>query len=129
MPPRDESAAFALDDAILFARILTRFRFEPLPEVFKAYESIRRDTVNRAFKISRRMWERNRDMGLLEGRFKEWVMPLFLRNYRGEREMAWAFDASQVSLPTPSLSDDELSLYSWAKDTNTTSSDGSVAPS
>ncbi|BDD57687.1 hypothetical protein MAP00_003033 [Monascus purpureus] len=110
MPPRDESAAYALDDAILFSRIMARYRFEPLPEVFKTYEGFRRDTVDRAFKISRRMWERNRDMGLLEGRLKEWIMPLFLRNHRYERETAWVFDAAQASIPTPSSSEEEFSL-------------------
>lgn len=112
MPPRDESAAYALDDAILFSRILSRYRFEPLTEVFKTYESFRRDTVNRAFKMSRRMWERNRDMGLLEGRLKEWILPIFLRSHRYERETAWVFDASDVKIPVPITSDEESSLYS-----------------
>ena len=118
MPPRDESAAYALDDSILFSRILTRFRMSPLPEVFNAYETFRRETVNRAFKMSRRMWERNRDMGLLEGRLKEWVMPFFLRNYKGERDMAWAFDACEVDIPSPNLSEEEFSLYSWTKESS-----------
>jgi hypothetical protein len=116
MPPRDESAAYALDDAILFARILVRYRSEPLSEVFVAYETLRRDTINRAYKKSHRMWDRNRDMGMLEGRLKEWMMPFFLRNNRDQREAAWQFDATKIALPTPAPSEDLVSLNSFLKD-------------
>ncbi|KAJ5678544.1 uncharacterized protein N7477_004177 [Penicillium maclennaniae] len=81
MPPRDESAAYALDDAILFARILAQYRSEPLAVVFETYERLRRDTISHAFKASQRMWERNRDMSMLEGRLKEWMMPFSLRSH------------------------------------------------
>lgn len=114
MPPRDESAAYALDDAILFARILARYRFEPLPEVFRAYEDVRRETVNAAFKISQRMWDKNRDMGMLEGRLKEWTLPRTIRNSKEAREAAWEFDATKIDLPWPS--EDFISLDSFLKD-------------
>ncbi|KAJ5630153.1 hypothetical protein N7528_003810 [Penicillium herquei] len=116
MPPRDESAAYALDDAILFARLLARYRSEPLFEVFEAYENLRRETIHRAFKESSRMWDRNRDMGFLEGRLKEWMMPRYVRNHRDEREAAWEFDATQTSLPTPAPSEDLVSLHSFLKE-------------
>lgn len=116
MPPRDESAAYALDDAILFARILARYRQEPLTEVFDAYERLRRETINRAFKESRRMWDRNRDMGFLEGRIKEWMMPFHIQSHRDERESAWEFDATKILLPTPTPSEDLVSLDSFLKD-------------
>ncbi|KAE8347774.1 hypothetical protein BDV24DRAFT_1551 [Aspergillus arachidicola] len=112
MPPRDESAAYALDDAILFSRILAKHRHEPLPVAFKAYEDLRRNTVNTAFKASRRMWEKNRDMGFLEGRLKELTFPLYIRNHRQEREAAWAFDATQITIPMPV---EGGSLYSHGK--------------
>lgn len=101
MPPRDESAAYALDDAILFSRILAKHRHEPLHVAFKAYEDLRRDTVTTAFKASRRMWEKNRDLGFLESRLKEWTLPFYLRNSRGAREAAWEFDATKISIPVP----------------------------
>jgi 2-polyprenyl-6-methoxyphenol hydroxylase and related FAD-dependent oxidoreductases len=116
MPPRDESAAYALDDAILFARILAQYRSEPLPEVFDTYERLRRDTINLAFKESRRMWDRNRDMSMLEGRLKEWIMPLSLRSHRYQREAAWEFDASKISIPSPVPSEDTVSLHSFLKE-------------
>lgn len=119
MPPRDESAAYALDDAILFARILVRYRSEPLPEVFDAYESMRRGTIEQAFKESHRMWDRNRDMGMLEGRLKEWLMPFYLRSHRDKREAAWEFDAAKITIPTPAPSEDLVSLNSFLKEQTT----------
>lgn len=116
MPPRDESAAYALDDAILFARILAYHRMEPLSEVFEAYEGIRREKINRAFKQSCKMWERNRDMGLLEGRLKEWTMPFYIRSHREEREAAWEFDAARIAVPPLTPSEDSMSLSSFLKD-------------
>ena len=113
MPPRDESAAYALDDAILFARILARYRLEPLPEVFDAYERLRRATVNHAFKESHRMWTRNRDMGMLKSRLKEWIMPFYLRSHRFERKEAWEFDATTLTLPTPTPSEDSATSRSF----------------
>ncbi|KAJ5219448.1 uncharacterized protein N7498_001547 [Penicillium cinerascens] len=116
MPPRDESAAYALDDAIIFARILAKHRSEPLTEVFDTYERLRRDKINYAFRESHRMWDRNRDMGILEGRLKEWMMPLYLRSYRDQREAAWEFDASKITIPSPAPSEDLVSLHSFLKE-------------
>ncbi|KAI2785656.1 hypothetical protein POX_h09414 [Penicillium oxalicum] len=113
MPPRDESAAYALDDAILFARMLSRYHHEPLTEVFDAYERLRRETINQAFRESRRMWDRNRDMGFLESRLKEWMMPFQIRHRREQRESAWEYDATKVLLPTPTPSEDMVSLNSF----------------
>ncbi|KAJ5654700.1 hypothetical protein N7490_001703 [Penicillium lividum] len=116
MPPRDESAAYALDDAILFARLLARYRSEPLSEVFDAYEGLRRDKINQAFKESGRMWDRNRDMGVLESRLSTFFMPFYLRSHREEREAAWVYDAAKSTLPTPAPSDDLVSLHSFLKE-------------
>lgn len=116
MPPRDESAAYALDDAILLARVLASHRSEPLTEVFDTYERLRRDTINYAFKESLRMWDRNRDMGKLEGRLKEFMLPFYLRSHRDEREAAWEFDATKISIPNPTPSEDLVSLHSFLKE-------------
>ncbi|KAE8153559.1 hypothetical protein BDV25DRAFT_149387 [Aspergillus avenaceus] len=112
MPPRDESAAYALDDSILFSRILAKHRHEPLPVAFKAYEDLRRNTVTTAFKASRRMWEKNRDLGFLEGRLKEWTLPFYIRNSKEQREAAWEFDATKITIPAPV---EDSSMYSFGK--------------
>lgn len=102
MPPRDESAAFALDDAILFARTLARYHSKSLRTVFEIYEQLRRDEVSTAFKKSQRLWDSNRDMGVLADRLKEWVIPLYLRSHENEREAAWESDATETIIPAQS---------------------------
>ncbi|KAL2817114.1 hypothetical protein BJX63DRAFT_419690 [Aspergillus granulosus] len=96
MPPRDESAAYALDDAIMFSRILAHHRDESLPEIFARYEAVRRAAVEEAFSEAGRMWDTHRDMSFLEGRWKEWTMPWVLWKNRGARNAAWRFDAYDV---------------------------------
>ncbi|RDW74434.1 FAD-dependent monooxygenase [Aspergillus mulundensis] len=93
MPPRDESAAYALDDSIMFCRTLAHNRDEPLSTIFTKYEALRRGPVEEAFSAAGRMWETHRDMGFLEGRWKEWTMPYVLWKNRAARNAAWRFDA------------------------------------
>ncbi|KAL4903857.1 hypothetical protein BDW74DRAFT_168707 [Aspergillus multicolor] len=93
MPPRDESAAYALDDSIMFSRTFAHHRDEPLSTIFAKYEALRRGPVEEAFSAAGRMWETHRDMGFLEGRWKEWTMPYFLWKNRAARNAAWRFDA------------------------------------
>ncbi|KAL4946040.1 hypothetical protein BDV06DRAFT_209022 [Aspergillus oleicola] len=93
MPPRDESAAYALDDAIMFARNLAHHRDDPLAKIFMKYENLRRGPVEEAFGAAGRMWATHRDMGSLEGRWKEWTMPWVLWKSRARRSEAWRFDA------------------------------------
>ena len=93
MPPRDESAAYALDDAIMFARTLAHHRDDALPRIFMKYENLRRGPVEEAFSAAGRMWATHRDMGSLEGRWKEWTMPWVLWKSRARRSEAWRFDA------------------------------------
>ncbi|KAL5002917.1 hypothetical protein BDV10DRAFT_156564 [Aspergillus recurvatus] len=96
MPPRDESAAYALDDAIMFCRILAHHRDESLSTIFTKYELVRRGPVEEAFSAAGRMWATHRDMGFLEGRWKEWTMPWVLWKSRAARNAAWKFDAYNV---------------------------------
>ncbi|KAL4920683.1 hypothetical protein BDW62DRAFT_208810 [Aspergillus aurantiobrunneus] len=96
MPPRDESAAYALDDSIMFCRVLAHHRDEPLTTIFSKYEALRRGPVEEAFSAAGQMWATHRDMGFLEGRWKEWTMPWVLWKNRGARNAAWKFDAYDV---------------------------------
>ena len=110
MPPRDESAAYALDDAILLARVLARLRNHPPSEIFQAYEETRRRTVNSAYEVSNRMWNQHRDMGTVHGWWKERKLPRSIRKQKDGREAAWEFDARDIDIP---LSSDQLfSAYS-----------------
>lgn len=111
MPPRDESAAYALDDAILFARTLARYPYHPPGLSFKIYENIRREPVNQAFKASTKRWDKNRDTGALKASLTEWTLPLYLRKTKDARKEAWEFDSSEV--PIPQISEEQIA-FDWA---------------
>lgn len=76
MPPRDESSTYALEDAIFFSQILSRYYDSPLQDAFRAFENMRRGLIDKAFDASRKLWQENRDMGLLPSQIKELISPI-----------------------------------------------------
>ncbi|OJD17373.1 hypothetical protein ACJ73_08805 [Blastomyces percursus] len=99
MPPKDESAAYALDDAILFARVLSEYIHEPLSQTFRVYESLRRETVENAYKTACENWAHHRDSSRLANLLEEWLTPLNLMRQKKKSSSAWVFDAMSVDIP------------------------------
>ncbi|KAF3490904.1 salicylate hydroxylase [Arthroderma uncinatum] len=101
MPPRDESAAFALDDAILFSRILSLYIHQPISDAFAVYEYIRRSPVTKAYNSSNVTWMSNKGTGRWTNRLEEWMTPWQLYKDKKARIGAWEFDASTLYIPPP----------------------------
>lgn len=101
MPPRDESAAFALDDAILFSRVMAQYIFHRPSDAFAVYEAIRRKPVNEAYKASTVGWLQNKDTGKWHQRLEEWLTPWNIFKQRKSRAGAFKFDAHTVDIPPP----------------------------
>ncbi|WEW60545.1 hypothetical protein PRK78_006032 [Emydomyces testavorans] len=101
MPPRDESAAYALDDAILLARVLALYYDQPLREAFQTYDDVRRKPINEAYKDSVAGWANNKDHSKWASRLEEWLTPWQLRRKKRARVGAWVFDAHSVEIPPP----------------------------
>ncbi|PYI03041.1 FAD/NAD(P)-binding domain-containing protein [Aspergillus sclerotiicarbonarius CBS 121057] len=78
MPPRDESAAYSIEDALIFTQILSRNLHAPLPTTFQEYEALRRELVNKAFDASRRLWQSDLDKGLFPGHVRDLMSPVHL---------------------------------------------------
>ncbi|PYI15022.1 FAD/NAD(P)-binding domain-containing protein [Aspergillus japonicus CBS 114.51] len=78
MPPRDESAAYAIEDALIFTQILAQHRDDscPLSTLFQEYEAARRVLVNKAFDASRRLWQSDLDKGLFPGHVRDLMSPV-----------------------------------------------------
>lgn len=104
MPPKDESAANALDDGIIFARVLARYLYEPLPRAFAAYEEIRRKPIEEAYKAASENFRSIRDSSGLMRRLEDWLTPWSLRRTRKIRAEAWMADAQTAPLPLPTTS-------------------------
>jgi hypothetical protein len=71
MPPREESAAYAIEDAVIFAQIFARRRDRPLRDLFVEYETARRGLVDKAFDATRRLWQSDLDKGLFPGHYRD----------------------------------------------------------
>lgn len=121
MLPRDESAAFAIDDTILLARIISNHIDYPLETSFQIYDSLRRTDIAHAFKDSAKLWQRrNTDAGPIETWFRERLIPFQIKHEMGSRKAAFEYDASKAAIP--SLSRNPSPLGSLRSDLKSRSS-------
>ncbi|EFE39183.1 monooxygenase, putative [Trichophyton verrucosum HKI 0517] len=102
MPPRDESAAYALDDAILFSRILSLYYHQPVKDSFDIYESMRRSSVTKAYNASNATWMGSKsNSGRWASRIEACLTPWQMYRDKKARIGAWEFDASTIPIPPP----------------------------
>ncbi|KAL4889400.1 hypothetical protein BDV59DRAFT_195667 [Aspergillus ambiguus] len=134
MPPRDESAAYAIEDALLFSQLLARRTpAQPFLTVFQEYERLRRPTVNRAFDASSRLWQSDFDRGLYPDQIRDLMAPAYPPTdvMLGARASAGDLSSARRNgLPAPvhqSFSD--LSVYSLTRDLDHAKlEEGRIAP-
>lgn len=98
MPPQGESTAHALEDAIIFARMLAKHGLEGLDVVFKKYEDIRRPHIDRAYEESVFGWESQKDCGWFSFLLKTWMTSAFLWWTAAARSKRYAEDVATMEL-------------------------------
>lgn len=110
MPPQGESTGFAIEDAMLFARIMNdaiNRQEEPdqsapdlidVESVFVRYERNRRARIDAAYAEANTRWESVKDAGWLFSVMREWMVWLFLWFTRSSREKNFAFNVKTVNL-------------------------------
>ncbi|KAL8631420.1 hypothetical protein Q9189_002842 [Teloschistes chrysophthalmus] len=101
MPPQGESVGYALEDVALFAELL-RGCNDPsqLSQLFQRYEELRRPRIDAALKETEFRWASStRDVGWVQFKIQQWVMPWFLWFTHNKKEEDFASDV-QVELPT-----------------------------
>jgi len=86
MPPQGESTAYALEDAILFARILQKHQQEGVDVALDVYQRHRRERMDAAYDESAWGWETQKDCG--------WFS-LFLRSWMTSGYLWWTASARQ----------------------------------
>ena len=97
MPPRGESIGYALEDAIIFSRVLSHFGLTQAPATtFSFYEKIRRNPINAAYQDASMGWESNKDRGFWVTKFMEWVTPLYLWWTKSSREKTFRADPRDI---------------------------------
>lgn len=129
MLPRDESAAYAVDDAIVFSRVLAQYIDYPLPKTFAVYDSIRRPEVTHAFQESSKLWKRrNKDAGVFESWIRERLVPLQLRQTESSRQAAFRSDATKVDIPSPPETPKVMATKNVSTPSSVISSTSSLRP-
>ncbi|KIV96461.1 hypothetical protein PV10_00331 [Exophiala mesophila] len=98
MPPQGESTAHALEDAIIFARILAKHKSGGLDVVFKKYEDIRRPSIDRAYEESVFGWDTQKDSGWISFLLKTWMTSAFLWWTAAARSKRYAEDVASMEL-------------------------------
>jgi salicylate hydroxylase len=101
MAPQGEATGIVLEDTVLFARCLARQQelgdrgFE---DAFAAYERLRRDRINAAFKESGAVVKTVQDAGWLGHKIKCFIVPWFLYFTSGKRERHFTEDVTTSDL-------------------------------
>ncbi len=121
MPPQGESTGFAIEDAMLFAHILSKAcgkTMRPdkdqssrqeneitgpigntpttIPNLFTLYTRLRQPTMSQAFKQAEWRWETGKDSGWLAFRLKLWITPWWLWWTQKKREEEWTVDVRDL---------------------------------
>ncbi|KAL8765741.1 MAG: hypothetical protein Q9194_006477 [Teloschistes cf. exilis] len=98
MPPQGESVGYALEDVALFAELLKGCK-DPsqLSQSFQRYEELRRPRIDAALKETEFRWAQGtRDVGWLQFKIQQWVMPWFLWLTRNKKEEDFASDVRKL---------------------------------
>ena len=78
MPPQGESAGIALEDAIVFGRVMSISNDAGLPGRFAAYEMVRRPRTDEAYQQAIFGWETNKDCSWFKHKMRGWLTFVFL---------------------------------------------------
>jgi salicylate hydroxylase len=100
MPPQGESIGLALEDSLLFPRILAEFSDKPLSEVFAIYEKNRRSRIDDSWADANKRWENVKDKSWLQQKIIEWLTSWFLWWKGHEMEARFKFDVLSQEIKT-----------------------------
>ena len=78
MPPQGESAGMALEDVVVFARLLAQHSKHSIGNIFAAYERARRQRIDTAYDDASYRWESVKHTGwfaqwMKEGLISWWI--------------------------------------------------------
>lgn len=102
MPPQGESAAIAMEDAVIFSRILAAHLSSSPSDVFAAYEGVRRARIDQAYKEATFGWDTQKDSSWFAFQFRSLITAAFLWwTAKGRHERysidLWNIDLDQIA--------------------------------
>lgn len=95
MPPQGESTGICIEDGIAFAQMFNNHHSDGLEVVFTAYEQLRREHVEAAYKLAASRWENVKDCGWFAYKMRVWMTPWILWWTANAREVEFAEDLVQ----------------------------------
>ena len=98
MSPQGASAAIAMENAVIFGRLLGMQGGRPIEQVIAAYEKNRRERVEAAYADADTDWQRIKDPGWLAYKIQEWVTPTFLWWTTAQRRKMYEEDLTKAAL-------------------------------
>jgi 2-polyprenyl-6-methoxyphenol hydroxylase-like FAD-dependent oxidoreductase len=98
MPPQGESTGYALEDAILFARVLAVEFNNGLDDAFATYEKVRRERINKAYDEATFGWETQKDCGWFTFLLRTWLTTVFLWWTADARQRRYSEDVATMDL-------------------------------
>jgi salicylate hydroxylase len=98
MPPQGESGGMAVEDAILFARVMAATADQRLPERFAAYERLRKPHADRAFAEASMGWDTQKDSGWIAFYLRSWLTTAFLWWTAEGRQKRYSEDVATIEL-------------------------------
>ena len=121
MPPQGESTGFAIEDAILFAHIVSKVGSKRpsleetqasapnsdnctlapatpigITDLFTTYTNLRHPIMSRAFKQAEWRWETGKESGWFAFRMKLFITPWWLWWTQKQREEEWTKDVRDL---------------------------------
>ena len=98
MPPQGESTAYAIEDAVLLARVFERFGEEDLSKIFEVYHKTRRPRINKVYKEAVQRWDLLKDRSRLGQMMAEWVTWGFLSFLGDSIATGMSYDVQKETL-------------------------------
>lgn len=98
MPPQGESTGLAIEDGVLFARVLSASLQTPIQERFRVYDKTRRPRIDRAYKEAVMKWNGYKDRNWLVQKLIEWLMWVILWNQMSAYEASISYDVRNEEL-------------------------------
>lgn len=100
MPPQGESVGMALEDVTILAKLASVHQSHTWPEIFGAYESLRRGRIDAAYKWMSFRWDTAKDCGWAKQSMKEWTTRFFIWWSSKSRNSSFAEDVGDFDLTT-----------------------------
>ena len=98
MPPQGESTGLAIEDAVLFARVLECTPQISVEATFQLYEKTRRPRIDTAYKEAVSRWKNAKDRSWFFQKVIEWMMWVYLWHKMADFEASMSYDVRKEEI-------------------------------